>query len=207
MNGSNDVEFVVNGSINSNRGIKVNSQTALKRTSAYIGVGDVVDVKGGSGNILIGDNSGTNYDESVNRIALGNDVINTKDNSIFTYRNLTPNLGVPSLLTYDSRTGQIGPQISSKIYKRNIRTLPKRLSSKIYSLKPRTFMFDGEKRKSIGLIAEDVEKSIPQIVTRDDKGDVSGIRYDLLSVLLLNEVKNLKREIQWMRQQRRKRRI
>ena len=38
-----------------------------------------------------------------------------------------------------------------------------------------------------GLIAEDVEKVDPDLVTRNDKGDVETVRYDAVNAMLLNE--------------------
>jgi len=37
-----------------------------------------------------------------------------------------------------------------------------------------------------GLIAEEVDKVYPELVIRDDKGEVQGVRYDELAPMLLN---------------------
>ena len=38
-----------------------------------------------------------------------------------------------------------------------------------------------------GLVAEDVEKVDPELVTRDDKGEVETVRYEAVNAMLLNE--------------------
>jgi len=39
-----------------------------------------------------------------------------------------------------------------------------------------------------GLIAEEVDKVYPELVIRDDKGKIQGVRYDELAPMLLNEL-------------------
>ena len=38
-----------------------------------------------------------------------------------------------------------------------------------------------------GLIAEDVEKADPDLVTRNDKGEAETVRYEAVNAMLLNE--------------------
>ncbi len=47
-----------------------------------------------------------------------------------------------------------------------------------------------------GLIAEEVEKIYPQLVTRNARGEVQGVRYDALIPLLLNEVQEQHRRLE-----------
>ncbi len=41
-----------------------------------------------------------------------------------------------------------------------------------------------------GLIAEEVAKVYPELVTRNAKGEIEGVRYDELAPLLLNEIQH-----------------
>jgi hypothetical protein len=41
-----------------------------------------------------------------------------------------------------------------------------------------------------GLVAEEVAKVYPELVTRDGHGDVNGVRYDELAPMLLNVVQD-----------------
>jgi len=64
-------------------------------------------------------------------------------------------------------------------------------SEAILALKPVTFRYKKEiDRKGIpqfGLVAEDVEKVNPDLVTRDRDGKLYTVRYDAVNAMLLNE--------------------
>ena len=189
------LEFTIGGTLDiQGTKLKVSSKETLSRGNGCIGIGNTnASGTSGSGNIIIGDNASTSSPNSINRIILGNGISSSKDNSIFTYSGLSPVVGIPSMLMYDNMSGQIGPAVSSRIYKRNIKPMRNSLSRRIFNLKPRTYIFrdDKNKEKCIGLIAEDVVKTIPQIVSKNN-GKPADIRYDLLSVLMLNEMKRIR---------------
>jgi len=54
---------------------------------------------------------------------------------------------------------------------------------------------DGSSKNEAGLIAEEVEKLFPNLVTRNDETGILGVQYTKLSVYLLEAVKILKKEI------------
>lgn len=54
---------------------------------------------------------------------------------------------------------------------------------------------DGSRYREVGLIAEDVNKVIPNVVTRDNDGNPQGIQYTKLTAYLIEAVKSLKQEI------------
>ena len=64
-------------------------------------------------------------------------------------------------------------------------------SETILALKPVTFRYKKEIEPNsaimFGLIAEEVEKVAPELVTRNDKGDVETVRYEAVNAMLLNE--------------------
>ena len=81
-----------------------------------------------------------------------------------------------------------------------------RASEAILALKPMTFHYksdlDPEGIPQFGLVAEQVEKVDPQLVTRDAHGKAYTVRYEAVNVMLLNEflkehktVQELKKEI------------
>jgi len=63
--------------------------------------------------------------------------------------------------------------ISSRRYKNDVKPMEK-ASETLYSLKPVTFRYKGdidpENKQHFGLIAEEVDKVNPDLVTRDDEG-------------------------------------
>jgi hypothetical protein len=54
---------------------------------------------------------------------------------------------------------------------------------------------DGSHKGEAGLIADDVIKIIPNVVTKDENGNPSGVNYTRLSAYLIEAVKTLKQEI------------
>jgi len=64
-------------------------------------------------------------------------------------------------------------------------------SEALFALKPVTYRYKKEIDKSqaidYGLIAEEVAKIDPKLAVRDGKGQIEGIRYNAINVMLLNE--------------------
>jgi hypothetical protein len=64
-------------------------------------------------------------------------------------------------------------------------------SEAILALKPVTFRYkeaiDPNGAPQFGLVAEEVEKVSPALVTRDAKGEVFTVRYEAVNAMLLNE--------------------
>ena len=80
--------------------------------------------------------------------------------------------------------------VSSRRYKEDIKPMDK-ASETLLALKPVTFRLKGEldpnHRPQWGLIAEEVEKVNPDLVDRNNKGEVESVRYDMVNAMLLNE--------------------
>ena len=64
-------------------------------------------------------------------------------------------------------------------------------SEAVLDLKPVTFHYKKEVEPNgaimFGLIAEDVEKVAPDLVTRNEKGEAETVRYEAVNAMLLNE--------------------
>ena len=64
-------------------------------------------------------------------------------------------------------------------------------SEGLFALKPVNFRykpaFDPNQSERFGLIAEEVEKVNPALVARDDKGNLTTVRYEAVNAMLLNE--------------------
>lgn len=91
---------------------------------------------------------------------------------------------------YINSTGQLGttPPASSRRFKEAIKPMDKS-SEAILGLTPVTFRYksDSESTPQFGLIAEEVAKVNPDLVVRDDKGEIYTVRYDAVNAMLLNE--------------------
>jgi hypothetical protein len=96
--------------------------------------------------------------------------------------------------TYDvhvNNDGDLCRVSSSKRYKKNIRGLKSPLD-KILDLRPVSFEWKTTSEQDIGLIAEDVHELIPELVGYDKEGRPDAVKYDRVSLYLLEAVKKLK---------------
>jgi hypothetical protein len=96
---------------------------------------------------------------------------------------------------YISSIGELGYLSSSIKYKTNIRPMGD-FSSRIFDLSP--VLYDaknGDEKDLVGLIAEDVEKVMPELVSYSEGGEIETVYYSKLVPLLLNEIIKLKSEI------------
>jgi len=97
------------------------------------------------------------------------------------------NLGnaIPVLIDTD---GKLGGVISSRRFKHDIKPMDKS-SEAILALKPVTFHYksDAKNTPCFGLIAEEVAAVDPDLIVRDEKGEISSVRYDAVNAMLLNE--------------------
>src|SRR5207249_2535963 len=87
--------------------------------------------------------------------------------------------------------GQLGtqhPVVSSRRFKEEIKPMDK-ASEAILGLKPVTFQLksDSKGTPQFGLIAEEVAQVNPDLIVRDDKGEIYTVRYEAVNAMLLNE--------------------
>src|SRR5204863_3720930 len=87
--------------------------------------------------------------------------------------------------------GQLGtqlPVVSSRRFKKEIKRMDK-ASETILGLKPVTLQYksDSTGAPQFGLIAEEVAEVNPDLIMRDDKGEIYTVRYEAVNAMLLNE--------------------
>ena len=87
-------------------------------------------------------------------------------------------------------SGQLGVASSSARFKDDIKPMGK-ASEAILALKPVTFHYkrdiDPRGRPQFGLIAEEVAKVNPDLVSHDEKGELYTVRYEAVNAMLLSE--------------------
>ena len=100
-----------------------------------------------------------------------------------------------------SATDQLGVAASSQRFKTDIQDMG---STNVLDLRPVTFLWkkdstpglaDASDDKQFGLIAEEVNQFVPQLVAKDKENKPFSVHYRDLSVLILNEIKKLKQTI------------
>jgi hypothetical protein len=142
----------------------------------------------GNGNTALGAGAGITVTTADNTICVGS-VGQNVSNSCFIGqvrgKTTAQNNAIPVLI--DSQ-GQLGTLSSSRRFKKEIKAMDK-ASEAILALKPVTFHYksDNTKRPEFGLIAEQVAGVNPDLVVRDENGEIYTVRYDAVNAMLLNE--------------------
>jgi uncharacterized coiled-coil protein SlyX len=148
----------------------------------------------GSNNTCLGANAGTGFTTASNSVAIGLAGSNQSGRTWIRNANVIQSFsaGVNNYVTVEVATGRIGMTavVSSQRYKHDIRPMDNS-SEAIFRLKPVTFRlkqeFDENQLPQWGLIAEDVEKVDPNLISRNYKGEIEAVRYEAVNAMLLNE--------------------
>jgi hypothetical protein len=153
----------------------------------------------GSNNVGIGYNAGQNLTTGADNIDIGNEgrvgdsgVIRIGKNGTQASAFVAGIAGtaVNGSPVVVSANGKLGVAPSSAQFKDEIKPMD-RASEAILALKPMTFHYksdlDPEGIPQFGLVAEQVEKVDPQLVTRDAHGKAYTVRYEAVNAMLLNE--------------------
>ena len=90
---------------------------------------------------------------------------------------------------------QISTCSSSLRYKTHIFPFSSGLNL-VHRLQPITFNWKDGGKRDLGLGAEDVEKVEPLLITYNEKGEVEGVKYDRVAVVLLNAVNEQQAQIE-----------
>ena len=136
----------------------------------------------------MGDGAGNNVTTADNVICIGSISLSVSGSCfIGNIRNVTTAHADVIPVLIDS-FGQLGTASSSRRFKKEIKPMDS-ASEAILALKPVTFHYKSEAKGTaqFGLIAEDVAEVNPDLVVRDEKGEIHTVRYDAVDAMLLNE--------------------
>jgi hypothetical protein len=89
---------------------------------------------------------------------------------------------------------------SSLRYKESIQPFTSGLNL-LQRLRPVSFNWKGRVETDLGLIAEEVAEVEPLLITRNHKGEIEGVKYSQLNVVLINAIKEQQSQIQQQQQQ------
>ncbi len=172
-----------------------------------IGANGNLDIASGTGQITIANDATTSSvlvgaGAGVKTVTIGSSnttsatIINSGSGAITLIGVFGVTTGVTGVPVVIDNTGKIGTVVSSIKFKENINKIGS-ISNDIYNLNPVSFNYKKDSTKSIyyGLIAEEVNEVMPQLVVHDDQGEINTVRYDQLVPLLLNEVQQLRKEL------------
>jgi hypothetical protein len=154
----------------------------------------------GSNNCLFGSGAGSNYRSSESdNIIIGSGMAGIVGESNVTkiggIRGTTTTNNDAVAVVIDS-AGQLGTVSSSARYKDNIKDMAS-YSNDILNLRPVVFNYKKHDAESIsvGLIAEEVEQTAPQLVVYDKHGIPETVKYQDLIPMLLNELQKMDKRI------------
>jgi uncharacterized coiled-coil protein SlyX len=154
----------------------------------------------GSNNIALGSSAGITLTSGSNNIDIGNAGVAGESAKIRIGKQGTQNgtfiagifgvtmTGSPVVVNSSGKLGVSGT--SSIRFKKAVRPMDN-ASEGILALKPVTFRYkeeiDPEGIPQFGLVAEEVEKVNPDLITRDEAGQPATVRYEAVNAMLLNE--------------------
>ena len=155
----------------------------------------------GSNNIGVGFNAGSRLTNGSNNINIGNVGvageagkirIGTAPNQTAAFIAGIYNVSEGGTIkpVYINSTGRLGtqPPASARKFKEGIKAMEK-TSEAVLKLKPVSFRYknDEERTPQFGLIAEEVASVNPDLVVRDEDGEIYTVRYEAVNAMLLNE--------------------
>ena len=167
--------------------------------NAALGQNALVSNTTGSSNVAIGSHAGSNLTTGSNNIDIGNPGIATEAGIIrigtvgTQTATFIAGISVSAIAggaVVVNNKGRLGVASSSQRFKDEIKPMEK-ASEAVLALRPVTFRYkpevDPERAPQFGLVAEEVEKVNPALVTRDAQGKVYTVRYEAVNAMLLNE--------------------
>ena len=86
-------------------------------------------------------------------------------------------------------------ETSALRYKKWVKDLPEQ-SDAIFKLRPVHFRWKDNNQKDVGLIAEEVQKVYPELVSVEDDGQAGGIKYTKLTAILVKTIQDLTARIE-----------
>lgn len=197
------------GGSNTANGVGALASNTTGNNNAALGRRAAAFLTTGSNNITLGFEAGLNLTTGSNNIIVGNAGnaadLNTirvgvqgRQTRAFIAGIRGTNITAGQFVVV-SADGQLGVTSSSRRYKEDVQPMGN-ASSPLMQLRPVTFHYrqaeaDGSKPVQYGLIAEEVEQVMPDLVVYNRDGTPESVAYQLLPSLLLNEYQKQGREL------------
>jgi uncharacterized coiled-coil protein SlyX len=179
------------GNHNTGTGVRALLTNTTGSNNVAIGEAALVNNTTGNFNIAVGSGAGASINSAFNCIAIGHQGADVNQSCFI--GNIRGAVVAPDAVSVliDS-AGKLGTTSgSSRRFKKEIKPMAK-ISETILALEPVTFQYKEDKTNTpqFGLIAEEVAKINPDLVVRDDHGEIYAVRYDAVNAMLLNEFLN-----------------
>jgi trimeric autotransporter adhesin len=189
----------ITGDVNTAIGYQALPSNTTGGGNTAIGAGALLDATGNN-NIAVGDAAGLFVTMGDNNIDIGNNGVagdfdtirigSSVQGAIYLAGIAGQVVGAGGTTCYVDNDGKLGVLLSSRRFKTDIADMGA-ASETLLALRPVTFRYKPELDKrctpQFGLVAEEVAKVNPDLVTRDGKGELTTVRYEAVNVMLLNE--------------------
>ncbi|MGE3466109.1 MAG: tail fiber domain-containing protein [Pyrinomonadaceae bacterium] len=161
----------------------------------------------GSNNTLIGFDADVGAGNLTFATAIGADAVVTVSNRIQLGRDGSDTVRIGNLASTISTTqlcintaNVLAQCSSSRRYKENIHAFSGGLDL-VRRLQPVTYDWIADKIADLGLIAEEVQMVEPLLVTHNRNGEIQGVKYDQMTVVLINAINEQQKQIEQQRHQ------
>ena len=176
------------GSENTAVGVSALSGCTTGGFNTVIGGIAGANITTGQFNTIIGDIAGLFVTTANNTICIAGSGINVSGTCQIGNIRDVQTVNNNALTVVVDSAGQLGTVSSSGRFKKDVKPMQK-ASEDLLALKPVTFHYKSDKtnRPEFGLIAEEVAKVNPNLVVRDENGQIYTVRYEAVNAMLLNE--------------------
>jgi hypothetical protein len=159
----------------------------------------------GSNNTIIGDGANVGAGNLTFATAIGAGAVVTVSNRVQLGRNGSDTVSIGALAAATATDLCINGTVlascsSSGRYKKNITNLNSGLNL-VKQLRPVRFEWAERGEADLGLIAEEVAAVDPLLATYNEKGEIQGVKYKQLSVVLINAIKEQQAQIERQQKQ------
>ena len=189
-NGSYALINNTTGSNNTANGSQALYRNTTGTNNTAYGVSSLYHNTSGNLNAALGYQAGLRLTSGSGNVDIGAGVFGVPgENNTTRVRNVYASVatGRPVYVNSDNKLGTLP---SSQRYEEEIKPMDK-ASETIFALRPVSFRYkkevDAARAISFGLIAEDVAKVSPELITRDEKDNPQTVRYEAVNAMLLNE--------------------
>ncbi len=177
------------GGTNTAIGLQTLFSNTIGLDNTAIGFGALLNTSSGNDNTALGVVAGLNVATASNVICIGAAGADVS-NSCYIGNIAGQIVGLGGSTCYVDNDGKLGVFLSARRFKTDIADMDN-ASAGLLALRPVTFHYKPELDKTgipqFGLVAEEVAKVNPDLVTHDAKGEISTVRYEAVNVMLLNE--------------------
>lgn len=199
-------------SATANTGIGRQALSDILSGSSCVAVGGsaLTNVTTGDDLIAIGTAAGTAYTTESSNIVIGHAGVAADANTLrigsqgaglgqidlaFIAGIFGVTVGGSGVAVFIDNTGNLGTVVSSERFKEDIEDMDD-YSSPIFDLRPVTFNYKKNGQFSCGLIAEEVEEVMEDLVVKDENGLPFTVKYQDLPVMILNELQKLNARVE-----------